>query len=160
MRRQGFPWIVLHDVAVLDGHLIMRTPWKPDTTLSRAAQDSSIHEALGGGKRIMVVPRAPGYQKIVELRSLTAQAPLLRITQPGFKERLAQIVSLQTIALPFRPPAAIVNDLAGNLRFNNDSKLYSPGIGDCDGGFLTADDLEHDVLRLHEQRESGGRENQ
>ncbi|HMC57539.1 MAG TPA: hypothetical protein VKH19_20320, partial [Gemmatimonadaceae bacterium] len=121
VRRQGFPWIVLHDVAVLDGHLIMRTPWKPDTTLSRAAQDSSIHEALGGGKRIMVVPRAPGYQKIVELRSLTAQAPLLRITQPGFKERLAQIVSLQTIALPFRPPAAIVNDLAGNLRFNNDS---------------------------------------
>ncbi|HJQ19083.1 MAG TPA: translocation/assembly module TamB domain-containing protein [Gemmatimonadaceae bacterium] len=121
VRRSGFPWIVLHDLAVLEGHLIMRTPWKPDTTLSRAAQDSSIHEALGGGKRIMVVPVANGYQKIVELQSLTARAPLLRITQPGFHERLAQIATLHMVALPFRPPSAIVNDLIGNLRFNNDS---------------------------------------
>jgi len=121
VRRKGFPWIVLHDLAVLDGHLIMRTPWKPDTTLSRAAQDSSIREALGGAKRIMVVRADSGFQKVVELRELTSRVPLLRITQPGFKERLAQIATLHMVALPFRPPAAIVNDLAGNLRFNNDS---------------------------------------
>lgn len=121
VRRKGFPWIVLHDLAVLDGRLIMRTPWKPDTTLSRAAQDSSVREALGGGKRIMVVQVKNGFQKVVELQSLTARAPLLRITQPGFKERLAQIATLHMIALPFRPPAAVVNDLVGNLRFDNDS---------------------------------------
>jgi len=121
VRSKGFPWIVLHDLTVLDGHVIVRTPWKTDSTLSRAAQDSSVHEALGGGKRIMVVPVAHGYQKIVELKSLTSQAPLLRITQPGFKERLAQIATLRMLALPFRPPAAVVNDLAGNIRFNNDS---------------------------------------
>lgn len=123
VRSRGFPWIVLHDVAVLDGRVIMRTPWRPDSTLSRAAQDSSIREALGGGKRIMVVPMSTGrgFQKVVELKEVTGRVPLLRITQPGFKERLAQIATLHMIALPFRPPAAVVNDLAGNLRFNNDS---------------------------------------
>jgi translocation and assembly module TamB len=124
VRRRGFPWIVLHDVTVVDGHLIMRTPWRPDTTLSRAAQDSSVHEALSGGKRIMVVPASSGgrgFQKVVELRDVTARAPLLRITQPGFHDRLVQIASLNMLALPFRPPAAIVNDMAGNIRFNNDS---------------------------------------
>lgn len=122
VRSQGFPWIVLHDLAILDGRVIMRTPWRPDSTLSRAAQDSSIRKALGGGKRIMVVPvSSGGFQKVVELKEVTGRVPLLRITQPGFKERLAQIATLHMVALAFRPPAAVVNDLAGNLRFNNDS---------------------------------------
>jgi translocation and assembly module TamB len=121
VRSKGFPWIVGHDVTMLDGHLVLRTPWHPDTTLSRASQDSSIRDALGGGKRIMVIPVAGGYQKIVELQQITAQGPLVRITQPGFKDRLVQIATLQMLALPFRPPAATVNDLNGTLRFNNDS---------------------------------------
>jgi hypothetical protein len=125
VRRQGFPWIVLHDVTLLDGHLIMRTPWKPDTSLSRAAQDSSIREALGGGTRLMVIRSDTGFQKVVELRDLTARLPLLRITQPGFHDRLVQIASLRTVALPFRPPAAIVHDMVGNLRFNNDSLWWT-----------------------------------
>jgi translocation and assembly module TamB len=123
-RGRGFPWIVFHDVTVLDGHLVLRTPWKPDKTLSRAAQDSSIREALGGGKRVMVVPVGNGFQKIIELREVTARAPLVRITQPGFHDRLAQIASLNMVALPFRPPAAIVEDLLGNIRFNNDSAWW------------------------------------
>ncbi|MEX2152407.1 MAG: translocation/assembly module TamB domain-containing protein [Gemmatimonadaceae bacterium] len=127
VRRRGFPWILLHDLTLVDGHLIMRTPWKPDTTLSRAAQDSSIREALSGAKRVMVIPMAGGrgFQKVVELREITARAPLLRITQPGFHDRLAQIASLRMVALPFRPPAAIVNDLLGNITFNNDSVWWS-----------------------------------
>ena len=127
VRRRGFPWIVLHDLTLVEGKFIMRSPWKPDSTLSRAAQDSSIRKALSGGKRIMVVKSGggSGYQKVVELKDLTARVPLLRITQPGFHDRLAQIATLRMVALPFRPPAAIVNDLAGNLRFNNDSVWWS-----------------------------------
>ena len=122
-RDKGFPWIILHDVTMLDGHFVMRTPWKPDTTLSRAAQASSVAEALGGKKRIMVVATkgGPGYQKVVELREVTARAPIVRITQPGFEDRLARIATLKMVALPFRPPAAIVHDMVGGLRFNNDS---------------------------------------
>ena len=121
VRDTGFDWIVLHDVTLLDGKLVMRTPWRPDTTLSRAARDSSAREALEGGKRIMVVPVGRGYQKVVELRELTARVPLLRIAQPGFHDRLAQIASLQMLALPFREPSAVVRDMVGTLRFNNDS---------------------------------------
>src|SRR5205809_1516518 len=33
VRSKGFPWIVLHDLTLVEGHLIVRTPWKPDTTL-------------------------------------------------------------------------------------------------------------------------------
>ena len=139
VRSKGFPWIVLHDLTLLDARLIMRTPWHPDTTLSRAAQDSSIREALGGKKRIMVVPAANGFQKVVELKELTARAPLLRITQPGFKERLAQIATLRMIALPFRPPAAVVNDLAGNLRFNNDSIWWQDVAVRMPGSLLRGD---------------------
>jgi hypothetical protein len=95
VRRKGFPWIVLHNLTLADARFIMRTPWKPDSTLSRAAQDSSIREALSGKKRVMVVRADTGFQKVVELRELTARVPLLRIKQPGYKDRLAQITSLQ-----------------------------------------------------------------
>jgi autotransporter translocation and assembly factor TamB len=132
VRKKGFPWIVLHDVTLVDGRLIMRTPWKPDTTLPLAVQDSSIREALSGAKRVMVVrhsgegvPPRRRFQKIVELRDLTAKLPLLRITQPGFEDRLAQITSLRMVALPFRPPAAVVQEMFGTMRFDNDSIWWS-----------------------------------
>ena len=121
VRKKGFPWIVLHDLALVDGRLLMRTPWRPDTGLDPAAQRDQIREALGGGSRNLVVRAGAGYQKIVELKELTARVPLLRITQPGFEDRLAQIASLRTLALPFRPPAAVIHDLAGNIHFDNDS---------------------------------------
>lgn len=125
VRSKGFPWIVMHDLTLIDGRMVMRTPWRPDSTLSRAAQDASIQEALGGGKRIMVVRSGKGFQKVIELKDLTARAPLLRITQPGYHDRLAQIASLKMIALPFRPPTAVVDDMLGTLRFNNDSLWWS-----------------------------------
>lgn len=121
--RPRLPWLVFHDVTIVDGHFIMRTPWLPDTTLSQAAQDSSVRDALrgGGGSRLMVVRAPGGYQKVVELRDLSAKSPIVRIRQPGFTHRLARIASLQMTALPFRPPAASVTDMLGNLRFDNDS---------------------------------------
>jgi hypothetical protein len=148
VRRRGFPWIVLHGVTLTEGRFVIRTPWKPDQTLSRAAQDSSIPEALTGKKRVLVVRSGQGFQKVVELRDMTARAPLVRITQPGFKDRLAQITSLSMVALPFRPPAAIVENLLGNMRFNNDSLWWNdvavqmPGSslrGDGRYGFTTGD---------------------
>ena len=121
VRRRGFDWIVFWNVAVLDGHVILRTPWRPDTTLSRAAQDSSVRDALGGKTRNLVIAVPGGHQKVVELRELTTRAPIVRLAQPGYRDDLAQIASLQMIALPFRPPSAVVRDLVGVLRFNTDS---------------------------------------
>ena len=121
VRDRGFDWVMFHQVSVIEGHLIVRTPWKPDTTLSRAAQDSSIRDALGGRSRLMVIPARNGYQKVVELRDVTGLAPILRLAQPGYKDNLVQIGSLQMVALPFRPPTAEVRNVIGTLRFNRDS---------------------------------------
>ena len=136
VRRKGFPWIVLHDLTLVDGRLLMRTPWKPDSGLDPAAQREQIREALGGGSRNMVIAAGKGYQKIVELKELNSRVPLLRITQPGFTHRLAQIASLNMVALPFRPPAATVNDFAGNLNFNNDSVWWNDAAAKLPGSRL------------------------
>ncbi|HEU4995636.1 MAG TPA: translocation/assembly module TamB domain-containing protein [Gemmatimonadaceae bacterium] len=138
------PWILLHDVTVLGGHLYVRTPWHPDTSLSRAAQDSSIREAMRGESRLLVV-RAPTpgqrfqFQKIIELRDITTRAPLVRISQPGYENRLAQVASLQTIAFPFRPPPATVTDAIGIVRFNNDSAWWHDAAVRMPGSYVRGD---------------------
>src|SRR5207237_4435825 len=59
--------------------------------------------------------------KILELREVNAALPVLRLAEPGFKERLAQVSALRMTALPFREPGAAVTALRGSFPFNNDS---------------------------------------
>src|SRR5690349_16916962 len=47
-------WIVLHNVTMLDGHMVIRSPWKPKETLSASARDSVIREAVAGNERVVV----------------------------------------------------------------------------------------------------------
>ena len=120
-------WIRLENVTVVDGDLVVRTPWSPGTNLSAAARDSAVRSALGGHGRAMVVQAShsyggqPPYQKVVELRSINATLPVLRLADPNEKNRYAEVASLQMTALPFRPPAAVVTEMRGNFNFNNDS---------------------------------------
>ncbi|MFL5614684.1 MAG: translocation/assembly module TamB domain-containing protein [Gemmatimonadaceae bacterium] len=126
-------WIKLENVTLVDGDLLVKTPWSPGTTLAPAARDSAIRAALQGHGRPMVVQAAhayggaPPYQKVVELRSLNASLPMLRLADPNEKNRYAEVASLQMTALPFRPPAAVVTDMRGNFNFNNDS-LWWKGV--------------------------------
>src|SRR5205823_5399589 len=98
-------WIKLENLTVVDGDLLVRTPWSPGEKLSAAARDSVIRDALGGKTRAMVVQAAhayggaPPYQKVVELRSLTASLPVLRLADPSYKNRYAEVASLQMTAL-------------------------------------------------------------
>ena len=120
-------WIRLENVTIVDGDLLVKTPWSPGNDLSRAARDSAVRAALNGNSRAMVVPAAhayggaPPYQKDVELRAVNATLPMLRLADPDQKNRYAEVTSLQMTALPFRPPAATVTDMRGNFNFNNDS---------------------------------------
>jgi len=114
-------WIRFTTTKMVNGQLIVRTPWKPSEKLSAAGRDSAIREALGGGSRLMVQRVAGGFQKIVQFDSMTANLPLLRLSEPGAPNRLAEISSLSMVAFPFRPPGARVVDLKGVFPFNNDS---------------------------------------
>jgi translocation and assembly module TamB len=115
-------WLRFTDAEVIGGQLIVRTPWKPSEALkTKAARDSAIRDVLGGGSRLMVTRVAGGFQKTVQLDSVNAAIPLLRLAEPGVKNRLLQVSSLRMKAFPFRPPAADVRDLKGLFPFNNDS---------------------------------------
>ena len=114
-------WIRFTYAKMVNGQLIVRTPWKPSEHLAPAARDSAIREALGGGSRLMVERVPGGFQKIVQLDSMTVSMPLLRLSEPGYANRLAEVSSLSMVAYPFRPPGARVVDLKGVFPFNNDS---------------------------------------
>lgn len=109
------------NVRILDGSLVVRTPWHPSTRLSPAASDSAVRVALSGGSRQMIERVPGGFQKIIKMESVNAFVPLLRLSEPGYKERVAQIASLTMDAYLFRPPAAEVRGFQGTLPFTDDS---------------------------------------
>src|SRR6185369_14309275 len=106
---------------IVDGTVIVRSPWHPSKRLNKQAADSAVRAAVSGDSRLLVEPVPGGYQKITRLQKLNAIVPLLRLSEPGIPERLADVASLSTEALPFRPPAAEVRDFHGRLLFTDDS---------------------------------------
>jgi translocation and assembly module TamB len=115
-------WLRFTQAQIIGGQLIVRTPWTPSRGLkTQAARDSAIREVLSGSSRLMVKRVPGGFQKIIQLDSVDATIPFLRLSEPGFANRLLQVSALRTAAYPFRPPAAEVRDVKGVFPFNNDS---------------------------------------
>jgi hypothetical protein len=145
-------WIVFHDVTVLDGRMIIRSPWKPSSKYTGVARDTAISEALSGQERVVVERRGDGYQKIVEFRNFNGQIPYLRLKHPDTKVRRLEIAKLSVTALPFHPPAAVVNNFVGNLEFTSDSIWFSnahvwmPGSKAAGDGRYVYDTDEFDLV--------------
>jgi hypothetical protein len=118
-------WLRFTDASVVNGQLIVRSPWSPSARLSPAARDSVVRQALGGGTRLMIERVKGGFQKRVQLDSVTATIPFLRLSQPGLKNRLLQVSALSMNAFPFRAPGAVVRNLMGTFPFTNDSVWWS-----------------------------------
>ena len=113
------------NIRILDGDLVVRTPWRPSAQLSRAAEDSAVRVALSTASRQMIVRVPGGYQKIIEMKSVTSFLPLVRLSEPGSTTRVAQVASLTMQAFPFRPPAADISGFQGTLPFTNDSVWWT-----------------------------------
>jgi autotransporter translocation and assembly factor TamB len=109
------------NVRVIEGNIVVRTPWHPSAQLGPAATDSAIQVALSGAGRPLIERVTGGFQKVIELKSVNGFAPLVRLSEPGYTNRLADIGTLRMEAFPFRPPAAEVRDFRGLLPFNDDS---------------------------------------
>ena len=114
-------WFRFTNLQVVRGQLIVRTAWTPSARLSPSARDSALRDVLSGKSRLMVQRVPGGYEKVIQLDTLNARVPLLRLSMPGYKDRLAQIAALNMVAYPFRPPAAVIDNLVGEFPFNNDS---------------------------------------
>jgi len=117
-------WIRFTNARVVNGQLIVQTPWSPSGKLNARARDSVVREALAGKSRLRIVRVTGGFQKIVQLDSVTGAFPLLRLNEPGMKSRLLEVSTMTMKAFPFRPPPAIVRDLKGAFAFNNDSAWW------------------------------------
>lgn len=114
-------WVRFTNVTVVDGNVVVRSPWSPRTGLSARVRDSVVKDALSDGSRLKIISVPGGYQKVIELAKVDATLPLVRIADPAFKNRFLQVSGLRMLAYPFRPPPAQVQALAGNFEFNDDS---------------------------------------
>jgi hypothetical protein len=97
-------WIRLTNVSFRGGQLIVRSTWNPSERLSPSARDSAIRNALSGKGRLLIQRVPGGFQKIVQLDSVNGVIPLLRLAEPGIKDRLAEVAAMSMQAYPFRPP--------------------------------------------------------
>jgi translocation and assembly module TamB len=114
-------WVKFTNATVVDGDMIVRSPWAPSTGLTARVRDSLVKDALSAGSQLKIIAVPGGYQKVVELSRLDATLPLVRLADPSYKNRLMQVSALRMLAFPFRAPAAEVRALAGNFEFNDDS---------------------------------------
>jgi translocation and assembly module TamB len=124
--KRGFgSWIAMTSVRVVDGDVTVRAPWHPDTTLTGAARDSAIRKALDPGARVPVAAVPGGYEKTVAVHTLTTNIAALRLADPEQPIKFARLTALSADLAVFRPPDAVVRDLAGTLYFTGDS-LWLP----------------------------------
>ncbi len=134
-------WLRFTNAKVVEGQLIVRTPWKPSEGLGPAARDSAIRAAVGGTSRVMVEAVRGGFQKTIQLDSVPGTFPLVRLAEPGMKTRLVEVSALAMNAYPFRPPGAIVKDLKGAFAFNNDSAWWKGAYVALPGSKATGDGM-------------------
>ena len=134
MRKTGWgTWIRFTDLTIEDGDIRVQSPWEPEAKLTGAERNDFIREELGPQGRLVLVKVEGGYQKISKFHDVDARLPLLRIADPAFKTRRADVASLSMVAEPFRPPVARVRSLAGGFDFDSDSlwwqdvKVTMPG---------------------------------
>lgn len=121
-RKTGWgTWIRFTDVTLVDADVTVRSPWDADARLTGAQRKDVVRESLGPEGRLALVEVSNGYQKVSKFHHIDAKLPLLRLEDPAFRTRRADVASLSMIAEPFRPPVATVKSLAGGFDFDNDS---------------------------------------
>lgn len=123
-RGPGFgSWIQIHNLQVRNSHLVVRAAWTPRAELSGAERARTITRALAPTNREWIAPINGGYQTISQFYRVNGRFPFLRLADPDSVNRLIEIAELSMIALPFRPPAVDVRDLAALLVVTDDSLL-------------------------------------
>ena len=156
--KQGPPgfgsWIRLTHVKLVEGYILSRSPWAPDSTLTRRQQDSVIAYTLGPEGRQNVVRVPGGFQRIAEFQHVDGTLPLLQIADPKVPTQTIDVASLQMVAWPMRPPAVQVKDVRGRFLILHDS-LYFHSITAALAGSRLAGDGRYNIdnsdlrLRLH-----------
>jgi translocation and assembly module TamB len=132
-------WISFTNLTVVDGRMVVKSPWHPDSTLTAGQQDSVIALAVGGKTRNRIERVAAGYQKVMSFDRINAKMPKVRLADPVDSTKLMQVASLQMIAAPFLPPVVDVRDLKGTFEFTGDSLWWTKADAKLPGSRITGD---------------------
>ncbi len=120
--RQGFgAWVSVRGLDVVDGRVLVRNAWEPEDSLRGAARDSAVRVALSPATRRLIVRVPRGFQSIQDYRRLNGRFDRLRLAHPDSASMVFDVGRLSMLALPFRPPAADVRDLAGRVVKSGDT---------------------------------------
>jgi translocation and assembly module TamB len=153
--RPGFgDWLEMHNVTLVDSRITVRTEWQPPEDLTPAESEKALRLALSGETRENVVEVPGGYQNVMDFRELNAEMPWIRIAHPDSTAIPVEIARFSGIVQPFRPPYAVVNDLAGSFRLAKDTLFFNGVQAALPGSRLAADgayalDAGDLVLRMH-----------
>lgn len=120
-------WLAFRRARVNGGHVIVRSAWSPDDTLSARARDSVIADVLArdGESRLHVVRVRGGYQQVSEFRDITGFFPLIRIADPDRDWMRVETDKVRMVAIPFDPPRGDVRALTGTFQFTGDSAWFT-----------------------------------
>jgi len=113
-------WIRFTDVTLVDGDITAKSPWAPKVIAGLSEADV-IRTAMGPEGRFNIVKVPNGWQKISKFHHVNAKVPLLRLEDPAYKIRHADVAALSMTAEPFRPPLVDVKSLVGSFDFTGDS---------------------------------------
>jgi hypothetical protein len=152
-------WVRFSDARVVNGQLIVRTPWKPSSGLNASARDSVIREALAGKSRLQHMQFGlahgalePQQESVVEV-SRVVHPVLIEDQRVGDGADLEQPMPVRRIARqardfqPEHDPGVPDTDLGhqalealaicrrspglSEVRVNHDDPLLRPSQGDC-----------------------------
>jgi translocation and assembly module TamB len=108
------------DVTIVDGDITAKSPWSPKPTPGKSEVET-IRTAFGPEGRFALIKVPNGYQKVSEFHHVNAKIPFLRLEDPAYKTRHADIAALAMTAEPFKPPTVDVRSLVGSFEFTGDS---------------------------------------
>ena len=117
-------YLVFRQVRLVNGQITVRAPWSPSDSLTAPQRDSAIAVALDTASRARIERVPGGFQRVQEYRDLYARLPLARIAHPDFRTRRIEVDSARLVALPFRPPAAVVRQVRGAVELTGDSVWF------------------------------------
>ena len=118
-------WIRFTNTTIVDGDLTVRSPWAVNALLKGAAAAAALKLAFSDEGRYRLEKVPGGYQKESSFHHIQAEIPLLRLEDPAYKTRFADVAFLSGVAEPFKPPTIEVKSLVGKFDFTTDSVWWS-----------------------------------
>jgi translocation and assembly module TamB len=135
-------WISFTNVSIVDGRMVVRTPWEPSADTPSEERAKATEDALAGGSRAHVIRAANGgLQKEMEFRDLNTKLPKVRLADPAEETMFVQVATLQAIAALFNPPEAEIRDLQGAFELTGDSLWWSGVNAKLPGSAISGDGL-------------------